>query len=126
MPLESANGKPKRLPTAPPVSVLPLIVADEAEADKLNRYGDVKPHVVLPFAVESSGALGRSAAAFFKRCTKQAGDRLGPAELLRSTWSSASFASYFYQQLSMATLRGKGHFFQQAALVLAGVGVGGG
>ena len=75
----------------------------------------------LPFVVESSGALGKRAAAFFKRCTKQAGDRLGPAELLRSTWSSASFASYFYQHLGLATLRGKGHFFQQAALVLAGV-----
>jgi len=50
----------------------PLIVADDAERIKLNLYGDVGAHRVLPFAIEMSEALGRSATAFFRGCTIEA------------------------------------------------------
>ena len=105
----------------PAAAETPLIVALAAEGEKRNKYGAVAPHVVLPFAVEHPGALGKEAGSFFKRCAKQAGDRLGPAEQLRSTWSSSTFSSYFYQQLSMANTRGTGHYFEQAAAKLAGM-----
>ena len=106
----------------PAAAQQPLIVATSSEGEKRNKYGNVMPCELLPFVVEHGGALGKEAAAFFKRCAKTANDRLGPAEQLLSTWSSRTFTSYFHhQQFSVANLRGSAHLLRQQATALAGM-----
>ena len=50
---------------------VPLVVADQAESSKRNKYGPVAPHVLLPFVVEHAGALGKEATEHFRRCKKE-------------------------------------------------------
>ena len=84
-------------------------------------YGNVAPHVVLPFVVEHAGALGPAAMQHFQRCRKIAVNELAPAQDDLSTWSSRGFSNWHLQSLSVANCKGLGHFFMTAAAVLQNV-----
>ena len=60
----------------PASSHTPSASATAAAASKLGVYGDVQPHVVLPFVVEHAGALGKEAMGFFKECRKKVANEL--------------------------------------------------
>ena len=81
-------------------------------------YGDVRPHVLLPFVVESAGAMGKEAYSFFRKCRKRAENQLSPALDAVSTWSSRGFSNFFKQPISVATVKGLGHFYMVAATLL--------
>ena len=104
---------------------VPLVAADHAEACKLNKYGPIAPHILLPFVVEHAGALGKAATEHFKRCMKRCvvsnplSGGLGMKEVERSSWSSWGFSNYNFQRISLANVKGVGHYFQQVARVLA-------
>ena len=49
----------------PASSHTPSAAATAGAASKLGVYGNVQPHVVLPFVVEHAGALGKEAMVFF-------------------------------------------------------------
>jgi hypothetical protein len=89
-----------------------------AMCSKLRVYGDVQPHVVLPFVVEHAGALGKEAMGFFKECRKKVSNELSDRDAARSTWSSWGFSNFYLQSLSVANLKGQGHFFASAAAIL--------
>ena len=98
----------------------PGVVAEAAKATKLQLYGDVRPHVMLPFVVETGGALGADAMGFFKRCRKKVCNELDE----ESTWSSRGFSNFHLQSISVANLQGQGNFFSRAAGILRGRGGG--
>ena len=98
-----------------PALTLPTSKAIAASAAKLHKYGDVSPHVVLPFVVEHAGALGKDAMGNFRRCRTLVKNRLSHQQDAISTWSSRGFSNYFLQALSVANLKGLGHFFMVAA-----------
>ena len=102
----------------PAAALTPLIVATDTESFKHGLYGHVAPHVVLPFVVESGGALGKEARRFFQRVQKKVFNRLTPKEEELASWSAIGFCNYYHQALSVATLKGQGHFFSVAAAVL--------
>ena len=91
-----------------------------AVASKLGVYGDVQPHVVLPFVVEHAGALGKEAMGFFKECRKKVSNELGDRDAARATWPSWGFSNFYrdLQLFSVANLKGQGHFFASAAAIL--------
>ena len=60
----------------PASSHAPSAAATAAAASKLGVYGNVQPHVVLPFAVEHAGALGKEAMGFFKERHKKVSNEL--------------------------------------------------
>ena len=74
--------------------------------------------MVLPFVVEESGALGLEAAGFLRRCKKKSGNVLSAKEDFRSTWSQKGFSNFYLERLSVANLKGWGHFFTSAAAIL--------
>ena len=78
--------------------------ADEAERDKLRRYGDVGHHRVVPFVLEEFGAMGPLTASFFKECCRLREDRLD-LEGHRVPWSARTWTSYWRQRLSLAMTR---------------------
>ena len=91
-----------------------------AETNKYQSYGNVDPHVVLPFAVEDGGALGKEARRLFFMCRDQCSNRLLAADDDVASWSARGFSNFFFQQLSRANLKGLAHFFQRAAAVVEG------
>ena len=92
--------------------------ADAAEARKFRSYGPLAPHTLVPFAVEDSGALGREAVKLFKDLQKQCRNKLGAHRAGLQTWAARGFASFYLQSLSVANLRGQGHYFMTAASAL--------
>ena len=102
----------------PAAALATLIVAADTEASKHGLYGHVAPHVVLPFVVESGGALGKEARGFFQRVQAKVKNRLTPKEEELASWSALGFCNYYHQALSVANLKGLGHFFSVAAAVL--------
>ena len=100
--------------------------AAAAAASKLGVYGDVQPHAVLPFVVEHAGALGKEAMGFFKECRKKVPNELSDRDAARATWSSWGFSNFYLQLLSVANLKGQGHFFASAAAILRATGAGSG
>ena len=94
------------------------IASIAAAASKLHTYGNVNPHVVLPFVVEHAGALGPEAMEHFRRCRKIAKNKLTNEQDSVSTWSSKGFSNFFLQSLSVANLKGQGHFFMVAANII--------
>ncbi|KAK3279722.1 hypothetical protein CYMTET_12400 [Cymbomonas tetramitiformis] len=66
--------------------------------------GDVSPHKLVPFAVETFRGLGVQAKKFLGVCAERGYDRLGP-ELVSATWSTPTFKSYWGRKL-MVALRG--------------------
>ena len=97
---------------------MPCAAAVAAAASKLHAYGHVNPHVVLPFVVEHAGALGKEAMGHFRRCRELVKNQLNSQQDSVSTWSSRGFSNYFLQALSVANLKGLGHFFMVAASVI--------
>ena len=102
----------------PASSHTPSAAAAAAAASKLGVYGDVQPHVVLPFVVEHAGALGKEAMGFFKECRKKVSNGLGDRDAARATWSSRGFSNFYLQPFSVANLKGQVHFFANAAAIL--------
>ena len=96
----------------------PTSVTTAAAAAKYARYGNVQPHVVLPFAVEHAGGLGKEAFAFVKRCMKKVRNELSGRENELSNWSCRGFSNYYLQRLSLATVKGLGHYFSVSAAIL--------
>ena len=94
--------------------------AGVAETTKYQSYGNVDPHVVLPFAVEDGGALGKEARRLFFMCRDKCSNRLLAADDDVASWSARGFSNFFFQQLSRANLKGLAHFFQRAAAVVEG------
>jgi|TARA_B110000438_G_scaffold241032_1_gene239989 hypothetical protein len=108
--------------TALPAAALePLAVADDAEAYKHWRFGDIAPQaVLLPFVVEHGGALGGEARKFFKLVQAQVHNRLSPREQELAGEHVTGFCDYYHRALSAATLKGLGHYVSTAAAVLRG------
>ena len=85
-------------------------------------YGAVAPHVVLPFVVEHAGALGKDADKFFHAIVKKVRNELNASEEAESSWSSRGFSNFYYQRISVANLKGLGHFFLVAEALLRSAG----
>ena len=94
--------------------------AGVAETTKYQCYGDVNPHVVVPFAVEDGGALGKEARRLFFTCRDRCANKLLAADDDAASWSSRGFSNFFFQKFSRANLKGLAHFFQRAASVVEG------
>ena len=94
--------------------------AGVAETTKYQCYGDVNPHVVVPFAVEDGGALGKEARRLFFTCRDRCANKLLAADDDKASWSSRGFSNFFFQKFSRANLKGLAHFFQRAASVVEG------
>ena len=77
-----------------------LHAASMHEQSKRSVYGDCGPHKLVPFAVESFGALGPAASALLRECAELRQDRLGPGES-EATWSTRSFSSYWRQRIAV-------------------------
>ncbi|KAK3258683.1 hypothetical protein CYMTET_32280, partial [Cymbomonas tetramitiformis] len=80
---------------------VPLHTAAGMERRKVETYGDVTPHRLVPFAVEVFGGLGAQARQLLQDCERRRQDRLGP-ELATATWSTPTFASYWGQRIMVA------------------------
>ena len=102
----------------PAASHTARIASVGAAASKLHKYGNVQPHNVLPFVVEHAGALGKEAMEHFRRCRKLVSNKLTVHQSEISTWSSRGFSNFFLQALSVANVKGLGHFFMIAANIL--------
>ena len=87
-------------------SAFPLIAADAAEGSKHEMFGDVRPHKVLPFAVEDGGALGREAKTFFHTCKAACANQLRGADYERQTGTARDYSNFFFQSISAANYRG--------------------
>ena len=83
-------------------------------------YGNVDPHVVMPFAVEDGGALGKEARRLFFMCRDRCGNRLSDADDDAASWSARGFSNFFFQRISRANLKGLAHFYQRPAAVVDG------
>ena len=75
---------------------------------------------MLPFVVETGGALGEDAVGFFKRCRKKVCNELDE----ESMWSSRGFSNFHLQSISVANLQGQGNSFSRAAGIIRGGGGG--
>ena len=95
-----------------------LLASDGSAVSKRGVYGNVAPHEMLPFVVESAGALGKEAMKLFQRCRKRAENQLSPQLDEVSTWSARGFSNYFLASFSVATAKGLGHLYMAAACTL--------
>ena len=98
---------------APPLSHkrMPSAAAIAAAACKLHKYGDVNPHVVLPFVVEHAGALGKEAMEHFRRCRSLVKNCLSPQQGSVSTWPSRGFSNFSAKVVSCQPERPKAFFY---------------
>ena len=69
-------------------SAMPRAAAAAAESAKFDMFGDVRPHTVLPFAVEDGGALGIEALKFFHQCKDACGNGLNTQDSNGLQWTS--------------------------------------
>ena len=106
----------------PAAACMARAVSSAAEAGKRHSYGAVAPHVVLPFVVEHAGALGKDADKFFHAIVKKVRNELNASEEAESSWSSRGFSNFYYQRISVANLKGLGHFFLVAEALLRSAG----
>ena len=90
-------------------SAMPRVAAAAAESAKFDMFGDVRPHTVLPFAVEDGGALGIEALKFFHQCKDACGNGLNTQDSDVQTWSARGFSNFFFQSLSVSNYRGISH-----------------
>ena len=105
---------------APIAAVDPDALGIALAAGKRRTYGNVAPHVVLPFVLDDSGGLGKEAWAFLLKCWDKAEGQLGATEFSKLDWSCQAFTSYYLRSLSLASVRGWGHFFMTVASILRG------
>ena len=68
--------------------------AGAAERTKYQSYGAVDPHVVVPFAVEDGGALGKEARRLFFTCRDRCCNQLLAADDDVASWSSRGFSNF--------------------------------
>ena len=61
---------------------------------------------------------GKKRGGFFQRVQAKVKNRLTPKEEELASWSALGFCNYYHQALSVANLKGLGHFFSVAAAVL--------
>ena len=94
---------------------MPLATAIAATAMRHARYGDVHPHMVLPFVVEHAGGINKEGMQFFRMCWDAANNKLNARASSLSSWSSKGFSNFFLQSLSSANLKGPGHLFMVTA-----------
>ena len=73
------------------------------------------PHVVVPFAVEDGGVLGKEARRLFFTCRGRCANKLLAADDDAASWSSRGFSNFFFQKFSRANPKGRAHFFYQRA-----------
>ena len=115
------QSSPQLLPLSPPSTCVdPDALGIALAAGKRRTYGNVAPHVVLPFVLDDSGGLGKEAWAFLLKCRDKAEGQLGATEFSKLDWSCQAFTSYYLRSLSLASVRGWGHFFMTAASILPG------
>ena len=76
--------------------------------------------MLLSFVVEHGGALGPAARSFFKLVQAKVGEQLGPDKERRAGYNVTKFGDFYHRAISMATLKGLGHFVSTAAAVLRG------
>ena len=93
----------------------PFVAAIGAESKKDATFGQLRPHSLVPFAVEDGGALGPRATRLFKDLQKECANRLRGDAHSAQTWSATGFSNYFRQQLSIANFRGLGHLLTTAS-----------
>ena len=89
-----------------------------AEASKQATYGNVQPHVVLPFVVEDAGGMGPAAHSFFHKCCKKVQNQLSFSDEKQANWSCLGFSNFYFQSFAVANARGLGHFYMVAAAIL--------
>ena len=81
-----------------------LYAANKREADKARVYGDMGPHRLVTFAVESFGALGPGARGLVEQCARVRHNRL-VQEAATASWSTRSFRSYWLQRFAVCLQR---------------------
>ena len=79
-----------------------LHVAKKHESLKRTQYGDVGTNMLVPFAVETFGALGPAARGLLNECARLRQRRLAAEEMAEASWSSRSFMSYWSQRIAVA------------------------
>ena len=80
---------------------VPLHAATERERLKLHAYRRVSEvHRVIPFILESSGALGSMATSFMAHCAQLRRDGL-LQERAHASWSTRSFSPFWRQRISV-------------------------
>ena len=92
--------------------------ASSAEGTKRGLYGDVSPNVLVPFAVEEGGALGQEAMKLLKQCKKKCRNNIVAINEAELNWSNRGFSNWSLQSVSLANVKGIGHFFTTAAAIL--------
>ena len=92
-----------------------LYAATKREADKLTAYGDLGPHQLVTFAIESFGALGPGARGLVDKCARIRQDRLGQ-EAATASWSTRTFRSYWLQRFAVCLQRMIGRGIESRAL----------
>ena len=73
-----------------------------------------------PFVLDDSGGLGKEAWRFVKQCRNRAEGELTSPDSEKVNWSCDAFTSYYLQSLSLASVRGWGHFFMVVSSILRG------
>ena len=86
-----------------------------AESSKRVAYGPLKPHELIPFAIEDCGGLGPDALALVMNCSRRRKNILSDYDEHRSTWSSDGFTNYWISRLAFVTTRAMGEFFTSAS-----------
>ena len=70
------NPTARRFGHRPPFSIFNgHLTHGRAEAQKRRTYGNVAPHVVLPFVLDDLGGLGKEAWSFLLQCRDRAGSQ---------------------------------------------------
>ena len=80
--------------------------------------------VVLPFVLDDSGGLGKEAWKFVLECRDKAEGQVAQGDFEKLNWSCQAFTSYYLQSLSLASVRGWGHFFMVVSSILRGASDG--
>ena len=78
-----------------------LHAAHEHEKNKWRDYGDCGLNTVVPFAMETFGALGAEATKLLNRCSEIRNNRLGSEEA-EATWSTRTFTTFWRQRIAVA------------------------
>ena len=60
-------------------------------AGKRRTYGNVAPHVVLPFVLDDSGGLGKEAWKFVLECRDKAEGQVAQRDFEKLNWSCQAF-----------------------------------
>ena len=74
--------------------------------------------MLVPFAVEEGGALGQEAMKLLKQCKKKCRNNTVAINEAELNWSNRGFSNWSLQSVSLANVKGIGHFFTTAAAIL--------